>query len=243
MRLRTRFITGIAILAQFARGDSVAVFPALTLGRILQEMEMHDQVMEDSLKAYTCLRRYSLENHRFHKSAEISVRMTYAPPGRKKFEVLSEKGPSAVRQKVLRPMLEAEEEASRDDVRPQTRIVAANYDFKLIGTPIQDGRRVYLLEVSPKTHNKFLIRGRVWVDAGNFGIIRVEGSPAQRPSIFIHNTKVVQQSRQFGNVWLPLFNHSNTDSFLFGRTEVTIDSWDYQFSESGGIASGGESAR
>ena len=109
---------------------------------------------------------------RFHKEAEISVRMTYFPPGHKKFEVLSEKGSSTLRQKVLKPMLDAEEEAGRDDVRPHTRIVAANYDFKLLGVEIQQGRRAYLLEVAPKTRNKFLIGGRVWIDAENFGIMR-----------------------------------------------------------------------
>ena len=152
----------------------------------------------------------------------------------KKFEVLSENGTSVLRQKVLRPMLEAEEEAGQDDVRPHTRIVAANYDFKLLGVQYQQGRRAYLLEVAPKTRNKFLIRGSVWVDAENFGIIRVEAVPAQNPSLFIHNTRVVQQSSRFGDVWLPLFNHSNTDSFLFGHTEVTIDSWDYKIETNAG---------
>ena len=209
--------------------DSLAIAPeSLTLDQILRQMDAHDRSMSVSLTRYTCLRRYAMDNQRFHKRAEISVRMTYLSPGHKKFEVLSEKGASVLRQKVLRPMLDAEEEAGRDDVRPLTRIVLSNYDFKLLGIEFQQGRRAYLLDVTPKTRNRFLIRGRVWVDAENFGIIRVEATPAQNPSVFIHNTRVVQQSSRFGDVWLPLFNHSNTDSFLFGHTEVTIDSWDYK---------------
>jgi hypothetical protein len=194
-------------------------------------MDEHDLTLSGSLAHYTCLRRYTLENRRFHKKAELSVRMTYSSPGHKKFEVLSEQGASILRQRVLRPMLDAEEEAGRDDTRPLTRIVRLNYDFKLLGTEMQQGRQSYLLEVRPKTRNKFLIRGKVWVDAENYGIIRVEATPAQNPSVFIHNTRVVQQSTRFGAVWLPLFNHSNTDSFLFGHTEVTIDSWDYRISQ------------
>jgi hypothetical protein len=82
--------------------------------------------------------------------------------------------------------------------------------------------------VAPKSRNKSLIRGPIWIDSENFGIIRVDAIPAQNPPVFIHNTHIVQQSTRFGDVWLPLFNHSNTDSFLFSRTEVTIDSWNYQ---------------
>ena len=212
-------------------GDSPAApGPGLPLDQILRQMDEHDQAMSQSLSGYTCLRRYALENRRFHKKAELRVRMTYSSPGHKKFEVLSEQGPAVIRQKVLRPILDAEEEAGRDDVRPQTRIVPANYDFKLTGREVLEGRNTYRLDVVPKTRNKFLIRGRVWVDAENFGIVRVEASPAQNPSIFIHNTHVVQQSTRFGEYWLPQVNHSNTDSFLFGHTDVTIESWDYRIS-------------
>jgi hypothetical protein len=228
---------GIALLWPLVMGaDSTAVAPEplLTLEQILRRMDEHDRSMSLSTVHYTCLRRYAVENHRFHKKAEFSVRMTYSSPGHKVFEVLSEQGTSVLRQRVLRPMLDAEEEAGQDDVRQHTRLTALNYDFKLLGVQIQQGRQAYLLQVTPKTHNKFLIRGRVWVDAQNFGIIRVEASPAQNPSVFIHNTRVIQQSSRFGDLWLPLFNHSNTDSFLFGHTDVTIDSWDYKIKENAG---------
>lgn len=204
---------------------------SLALDQIIRCMDEHDRAMTVSLVRYTCLRRYTLVNQRFHKKAELSVRMTYLSPGHKTFQVLEEQGSAILRQRVLRPMLDAETEAGRDDINPQTRIVALNYDFKLLGEQVEQGRPAYLLEVAPKTRNKFLIRGRVWVDEENFGIMRVDAAPAQNPSVFIHDTRVVQQSSRFGDVWLPLFNHSNTDSFLFGHSEVTIDSWDYRISE------------
>lgn len=225
-------ISGLALIATHAVGDGTGTPPPrLSLTQIVRAMDDHDQVMQRELVRYTCLRRYALENRRFHKKAEISVRMTCVSPGHKTFEVLSEHGSALICQRVLKPMLDAEEEAGRDDVRPQTRIVAANYDFKLLGTDSQKDRPAYLLEVRPKTRNKFLIRGRVWVDAQNFGIIRIDASPAQNPSRLIHNTRVIQESERFGQMWLPRSNHSNTDSFLFGHTEVTIDSWDYQIVE------------
>jgi outer membrane lipoprotein-sorting protein len=214
-----------------AAGLCSMVASGAELDEILRQMDQHERAMSASLEGYTCVRRYALVNQRFHKKAELSVRMTYVAPGHKTFKVLSEAGSAILRQKVLRPMLDAETEAGQDDIRPLTRIVGSNYEFKLLEEQVQQGRRAYVLEVSPKTRNKFLIRGRVWVDEEDYGIIRVEAGPAQNPSIFIRDTRIVQQSSRYGEIWLPLFNRSNTDSLLFGHTEVTIDSSDYKISE------------
>jgi outer membrane lipoprotein-sorting protein len=203
----------------------------LTLQQVLKQMDEQDRVRLASMTRYTCTRRYALENRRFRATAELSVRMTYWYPGNKKFEVLAERGPSIVRQQVLRRMLEAETEASGDDVRESTRIIPRNYEFKLLGVEARQGRPAYVLEVTPKASNKFSIRGKVWVDGEDFAIVRVEAAPAQSPSVWIRNTRVIQQYEKLGLVWLPLFNHSETDSFLFGHTAVTIDSRDYEVSQ------------
>ncbi|MFN7998126.1 MAG: hypothetical protein U0Q18_31180 [Bryobacteraceae bacterium] len=194
-------------------------------------MDERSQIRAASLARYTCLRRYQLKNQRFHQTAELSVRMTYTAPGHKTFEVLSEHGLSVIRQKVLRRMLEAEEEASRDDERARSQITARNYDFELLRSEMWDGRLTYVLKATPKAVSKFLLRGRIWVDSEDFAILRVEATPAQRPSALIHNINVVQQYQKIGASWLPLYNRSMSDSFWFGHTDVSIDSSDYQVSQ------------
>jgi hypothetical protein len=194
-------------------------------------MDEHDRVRFASLSRYTCTRHYALENRRFHVTAELSVRMTYWYPGHKKFEILAERGPSMIRQRVLHRMLEAETEAAGDDVRESIRIIPRNYAFQLLGMEDQQGRPSYVLKVTPKAGNKFSIRGKIWLDAEDFAIVRVDAAPVQSPSTWIHNTRVIQQYQKLGLVWLPLSNHSETDSFLFGHTEVTIDSRDYEVSQ------------
>jgi hypothetical protein len=203
----------------------------LTLQQVLNQMGEQDGVRAAILARYTCIRRYALDNHRFHVKAELSIRMTYSYPGHKEFQVVGEHGPAIIRQRVLRRMLEAEEEASRDDVREDARITPRNYDFQLLGVQVQQGRPAYVLKVSPKAANKFSLRGRIWVDCEDFAIVRVEAAPAQNPSPLIRNTSVAQQYAKFGRFWLPQFNRSETDSFVFGRTQVTIDSWDYEITQ------------
>jgi len=117
---------------------------------------------------------------------------------------------------------------SQDNIRDSTRITPANYTFKLTGTQEVQGRPSYVLEIDPKIVNKFLMRGHIFVDAEDFAIVRVEARPAQNPSVFIHDTHVTQQYTKTGGAWLAQSNHSDTESFLFGRTDVTIDSTDYE---------------
>ena len=184
------------------------------------------------------MRHYALYNERFNKRAEMTVRMTYLCPGRKTFEVLSESGSSIIRQRVLRRMLEAEEEASRDDLRLHNQMTSANYDFVLLRTELQQGRRSFRLSVAPKRSNKFLIRGTVWVDTEDYSIVRVEGTPAVNPSRFIRNTAIVYTFGKIGPFWFPETNNSETDSFLFGRTKVTVAYSNYEVRQTSALPAG-----
>jgi hypothetical protein len=208
--------------------EPIAVQQPISVQQVLAQMEKRDQARFGLLSQYVCSRRYALNNRRFHKTAELSVRMTCTYPGHKSFEVISEQGLSVIRQRVLKKMLEAEEESSRDGIRETTYIWPRNYNFRLVGTEMQQGRPAFALDISPKKISKFLIRGRIWVDCEDFAIVRVEAAPALKPSAFIHNIHVVQQYAKVGPVWLPLYNRSMSDSFFFGHTDVAIDYTDYR---------------
>ena len=204
----------------------------LTVEQLLQRMTDTNGTRTAALRSYTCLRRYALRNQRFHTTAEMTVRMTYLNPGQRRFDVLSEHGSSFIRRRVLRRMIESEQEANQDGIRSHTQITPDNYTFQLLGTDVERGRPSYVLSVAPKTGNKFLLRGRIWVDAGDLAIIRIEGSPAQNPSRWISKTTVTHSYGKFGPFWLPVSNRSDTDVLIFGRTETTIDYWDYQINRS-----------
>ena len=47
--------------------------------------------------------------------------------------MLAERGPWVLRQRVLHRILDAEEEASRDQLRPHVQITPLNYEFQLLG--------------------------------------------------------------------------------------------------------------
>jgi hypothetical protein len=195
-------------------------------------MVQADEKRLAEFQGYTAIRRYSLENKRVNKSAEIMVRVTCTSTGSRSFAVLSESGSSIIRSRVLRKLIEAEAQASQQDAREQNRIVPSNYDFRLTGSETTDGRPAHVLEIVPKTPNRFLIRGRIWVDAEEYAISRIEGTPARNPSFWTRSIHIVHRYRKTGPFWLPTLNHSRAEARIFGSTDVTIEYFDYLLSGS-----------
>ncbi len=145
--------------------------------------------------------------------------------------MVEESGAGFIRRRVIRKMRDAEREASTKGEREETRITPRNYDFVLVGTDITDGRSSYVLDIVPKTANRFLVRGRIWVDADEYAITRIEGSPAKNPSFWTSKIQVVHRYEKVGTFWLPVLNQSRAEVRIFGPTECTIEYFDYATKE------------
>ena len=128
---------------------------------------------------------------------------------------------------MLRKMLEEETNASHREARESTRIVPANYAFEMVGTDVVDGRPAYILQVTPKSKSKYLIRGRIWVDATDYAIARIEGSPARNPSFLTKSVHFVHTYQKVGDLWLASSTKSSSDVRIFGTAELSISDFDY----------------
>jgi len=215
--------------------------PALSPDQVIQQLEQRDRLRTTALQNYTVTRRYQVENKRFHKRAEMVVRVTYTNPGTKKFEVVSESGSGTVRRLALRRLIQAEERSSQQEAsRQATRITAANYNLRLIGMDEVEGHPCYLLEATPTGKSDLLFSGRIWVDARDFAVVRIEGSPAKNPSFWLTKVRFTHHYTKFGPYWLPTSDQSNSNVRIFGRTEVTVEYYDYQINQPAGPANPGE---
>jgi hypothetical protein len=63
-----------------------------------------------------------------------------------------------------RTLLTEEAEASRRG-RNSNRLTPDNYEFQMVAQETLDSGQAYVLKVVSKTANKYLIDGKVWVDA------------------------------------------------------------------------------
>jgi hypothetical protein len=84
------------------------------------------------------------------------------------------------------------------------------------------------MDVEPIVPSKYLIRGRIWVDAAEFALVKVEAEPAKSPSIWIARTQIKQYCARTNGFWLPARNRSETSVRLGGTAIFTIDYGSYR---------------
>jgi negative regulator of sigma E activity len=194
---------------------------------VVAKMMERDRERQAALEGYIARRHYVLENARHHKRAEMLVRMKCLKDGSKGFEIVSAAGWGVARNHVFPGLLSAEVDASQPGLRERSRITPENYSFELIGTEAINERAAYVVAVTPKTSNKYLMKGRIWVDAEEYAIVRIEGQPAKSPSFWIKSVHFVHTYGKQGPVWLPLSDTSVTEVRILGATELKIDYFGY----------------
>ena len=176
---------------------------------------------------YHGMRRYVLENTRMHKHAEMLVRVQCDADGTKHFAVVDLQGWKGANKHVLHKMLASEAEASDPQLRMKSRLSQENYEFQMASTALLDGRMAYAINIVPKRHEERLFKGRIWIDAADYALVRAEGEPAKNPSFWIHSVHFVQSYRKSDPFWYPASTESVTDVRIFGSTSLTISYIDY----------------
>jgi negative regulator of sigma E activity len=194
---------------------------------VVAKMLEHDNQRQSALHGYTAARRYLLENSRHHKRAEMVVRMRCLDNGSKEFQTVSATGWGTARNHVFPKLLESESEASLPEVRDRSRITPENYSFEMVARDYINGRPAYVIAIAPRTPNKYLVQGRIWVDVDEYAIVRIEGKPAKSPSFWIKSVQFVHTYQKSGLFWFPVSDRSVTDVRILGATEVTIEYFDY----------------
>ncbi len=216
----------VVLAVMLGDGDFAAPRPR-TADEVVAAMMAQDSGRQAMLHGYTANRRYVLENRDRHKRAEMVVRMICREDGSKQFEIVSEDGWGGARKHVFPRLLDAEIDAARPDFRDRSRITPENYKFEMAGMEDVRGRSAYVMALEPKTANKYLIRGKIWVDAEEYSILRIEGEPAKNPSFWFKRVQFSHDYDKSGSFWFPKLDHSVTDVRVFGSTELTIEYFDY----------------
>ena len=91
------------------------------------------------------------------------VRTDYKAPNNKQFMVVSESGSGTVRDRVFNKLLEAEQESMRHENQQRSAITPENYTFQVTDYEKTETDEYYVLDAQPRSKNKFLFRGHIWV--------------------------------------------------------------------------------
>lgn len=191
-------------------------------GRIIELVQERDRARAELLEQYEVTRDYLVINKRWNKRAAMKVRVTFQKPDEKRFEVISESGSGLIRGQVFKRLMKTEEEGMRRDSRKDNRIDATNYIFTLIREDVIRNRACYVIGVKPRRKDELLFEGRIYVDKEDFAVVRMEGSPAKKPSFWTTDIDFVREYQKLGDFWLPMSDESLTKVRVFGRTDLTV---------------------
>jgi hypothetical protein len=228
-------VAGATPVAPEAPSDAAA--PMMAASQIVDHMVASNAGRADALKGYQGKRTYRLEYKGFPsaKSAEMKVEVTFSAGGAKQFRVVSESGSALLINKVLKKLIESEREASEESAQ-RNALTAANYTFTFDHAEEIAGRTHYVMNVEPLRNDKFLYRGRIWIDAQDFAVARIEAQPAKNPSFWIKKTEITHQYVKVGDFWLPASNHSESSTRLGGHAILTIEYTDYEIKAGSEVA-------
>jgi hypothetical protein len=194
---------------------------------VLLRMERSNAAREEKLAACQSLRSYLAANSLFRRQARVAVEFRFDAPDTKAFRITQRTGSPAIQKLVIEPLMATERASASLPARRAVDICRRNYAFTFSG--FDENARAYLFEVQPRTPNKYLFRGKVWVNGQSFGIQRIEGEPAKSPSFWLKRTHFVHEYAQFGDFWFPVRHRSEAELRLFGRSSLVIEYFDYRW--------------
>jgi hypothetical protein len=220
---------GFCLLTSATGGFAEQSAPAVqqedvpSVGDILNRMKAHDEWQQRYLIEYRAQRTFSAVNLRFEKDATLEVMTTFRRPDTFQSQVIRAEGSSLIRERVFDKILDAEKETQSTTNKQQFDIVPANYTFTYRGREDCSGRECYRLGIVPKRKEQYLMEGQIWIDAEDWAIVRIQGSPAKRPSFWVRQVQIDRRYKRIDGVWLNDSLESLSDVLVAGRSSLKIE--------------------
>jgi hypothetical protein len=198
-----------------ASTDKAQVF----VGDLLARMMAHRRWQDSALREYAAHRRFHAASHRFNIDSMLEVETKFLSPGPMQSTVVRQEGSAFIREHVFDKILSTESELSSKD---QADVIPENYQFSLLGSDTCEGRHCWHLSVKPRRNDKYLLDGEVWLDAEDYAICRIHGTPSKHVSLWIPRAEVDWHFRRINGIWLTDRIESSSDVRVIGTVLMQI---------------------
>jgi hypothetical protein len=236
---RLFLLLATALAATSNASDSCSLPPSITtaplsVDQVVNNLVGRDEERARDLRRYTSTRVYRLSYRGFpaDREAEMTVDATYDRPSTKSFKIVSQSGSKFIVDRVFKRLLESEKEAAEPEMHARMLLDRENYDIALVGYIFSPEGSQYVLEVCPKAKSKYVYRGKVWVDATDFAVTRIDAEPVQNPSFWTKRSEFHHEYMKVHGFWLPRCNESVSYIRLGGHATLTIEYTNYHIVES-----------
>jgi hypothetical protein len=137
-----------------------------------------------------------------------------------RFEIVREDGSNIVRERVLKPALQAEAQSYAEHEIENVALTLRNYDFH-IGPKAAPG--TFQLALVAKRRSPMLLNGAATLNAQDADLLRFEGSPARMPSVWTRQVNVVCEYARIDGVRVTVGIHSHADVRLVGDSAFAMN--------------------
>lgn len=231
VRMRRRRYGKAAICFIVLLGATASLAQQPEASTVIRGIDAANQARAERVLGFTDIEHYAVFRGKDESrpTAEMTVKVHYQKGVGKSYSVLSASGPEIVRKLAFGKLLDDEKEINEPGKVEESWFTSANYEMKLMlgGPQRKNGRDCFVLAITPRRKAPNLIAGTLWVDARNFNIVEVQGMASKNPSIWAGPTRMMRQYDPVNGFAMATRARAESDSFLFGRTLVTVDYRDY----------------
>ncbi len=199
----------------------------ISADRVFAELLSRNAARSEALAGFNVSRTYQVIDLKGKVHAQIGGEMEYRAPDKKSFRVTSESGSYLVRQLALHPLIAAEISAAAGKDHRDSSFTPANYTLDLLGEEQIGPSLCFVARAVPRRKDKYLFEGRVWIDARDYAIVRIEGHPARKLSFWIQQADILRQYGNFNGFWLPEEDRTVVHVRLYGKHILVIAYRDY----------------
>ena len=164
--------------------------------------------------AYRAFRRLEAGNPATAKHGWLEVWTEHRPGEGMTYKVIDEGGYEYVRNKILRRLLNAEQDLVANGKPLRAPLVPRNYDIEDGGTTEAGLTRLLL---HPVRKSDGLVRGTALLEADSGAIVRMEGRLMKSPSFWTRDVDVLWKFARIGDEMVPMELSSSARVIFYGR--------------------------
>lgn len=173
----------------------------------------------ESLTQFRAVRHLQATNTRFKKQGWMDVITELSPERGFTFQVVAEGGSDYIRKKVLRPILEGEQEIVMRGEATRSALTPDNYEM-VREEPAEDG--LVRLFIKPKRQERTLIDGTLLVREGDADLVAVTGRLAKNPSFWTKRVDIIRTYGRVAGIRVPLSVESVAQVRIAGPSAMTM---------------------
>lgn len=188
-------------------------------GQIVQKYVQATEAHENALRGVSMEVQISANVPGLKQHGTLRALRRISRLGQITYHVLDFEGDSTIKKDVIARYLQAEQQSQGDQ---NLAITPANYKFHYRGTKGEDGRQVYVFQLTPRKSRIGLFKGQIAIDSKTYLPIDEKGRLVKNPSIFFKHVDFERQYMIQNGLSVPERVTSTIDVRLVGKVEINI---------------------